>query len=113
MNSFKGHSRTTSLRYITPASQFLYPTSMHSLNSPKPYPRLTEELLLCVHNAQFLESICAQVMQMDFEEFLEAIKTILLRLPRDKRDIPKDRWPKFFNEIYDACPANHLNLFQG
>jgi len=53
-----------------------------------------------------------EVMQMDFEEFMEAIKTILLRMPRDKMFNPEKAWPKFFTAIYDACPANHLNLYE-
>ena len=31
---------------------------------------------------------------------------------REKRDAPETKWPKFFNDIYNACPANHLNLFE-
>merc|ERR1711924_566699 len=56
-----------------------------------------------------MEEDIAEVLSMDFDEFLDAMTKLVLRLPMEKRDKKSDKWPALFQKIYHECPANNLN----
>lgn len=54
----------------------------------------------------------ADQLQMDFEEFIQAIKMLILRMSLDKRAKKEKAIQNFFNVVFRECPHYHLNLVE-
>jgi len=53
-----------------------------------------------------------EALQMDFDEFLEAVKSLVLRMPVSNAAQKAKQINKFFTHMFASCPHYHLNLVE-